>query len=79
MLRRKLPDALPWLPVCVTTFADFAISRNCRASASVCVNGFSQYTCLPASIAARHIAACQWSGVAITTASNDFSFSNNSR
>ncbi len=79
MLRRRLPEALPWLPVWVTTFAFRDSSRSARASASVRVSGFSQYTCRPARMAAVQMGACQWSGVATTTASRDFSFSSSTR
>ena len=59
MLRRRFDEALPWLPVWVTTFDERDSSRNARDSAIVWVSGFSQYTCRPAFIAAVQIGACQ--------------------
>ena len=38
-------------------------------SAGLWLVGFSRYTCLPACIAIMAAGACQWSGIAITTAS----------
>ena len=41
-------------------------------SSMVRVSGFSTYTSLPAFIASMAICACQWSGVATSTASSSF-------
>ena len=59
MLRRRFGEALPWLPVCVTTFDVRDILRRERDSAIVWVSGFSQKTCFLAFIAAVQIGACQ--------------------
>ena len=40
--RRNEALALPWLPICVTTLPPRASSRSSRASATLCVSGFSQ-------------------------------------
>jgi hypothetical protein len=40
---RRLPSkAIPWLPICVATFASRAASVTTRASFTVRVSGFSQ-------------------------------------
>src|ERR1022692_4826719 len=49
--------------------ASRARAHNSLASASVWVMGFSRYTSLPAAMAASAMGACQWSGVAMKTAS----------
>ena len=67
------------MPICVTTLDWRAASVIVRASCTVCVSGFWQYTCLPARITAIVIAACVWSGVAMITPSMPFSFSSISR
>ncbi len=40
--RRSEALALPWLPIWVTTLQVRASSRSSRASATLCVSGFSQ-------------------------------------
>jgi hypothetical protein len=53
-------------------FVRRTVSRTAIACSTVCVIGFSQYTFLPASMASIEILPCQWSGVAIRTASMSF-------
>ena len=47
---------------------------TCLDSSGENVRGFSQYTSLLCFIASTHMYACQWSGVAMTTASIEGSF-----
>ena len=68
---RRLPLAVPWLPICVLTFFSRAISPSRRASEMVRVSGFWQKQCLPIRIAIAATAACVWSGVLTVTASID--------
>ena len=67
------------MPIWVTTLCLRAASVTARASKTVCVSGFWQYTCLPALSTAIVIAACVWSGVAMITPSMPVSFSSISR
>ena len=67
--RRNAPLYVPWLPIDVATLCLRASSRRARDSESVRVSGFSQKTGLPALMAAAETTACEWSGVATTTAS----------
>jgi hypothetical protein len=61
------------VPTCVTRFVRAAVSTILRPSTTVRLIGFSTYTSLPALQASMNISACQWSGVAITTASTALS------
>ena len=67
--------AWPWLPIWVATPVSRAIVASARASATVRVRGFSQYTCLPRRMASIAITAWVWSGVAMITASRSGSAS----
>ena len=58
------------MPIWVTTPLSFARLVMARASATVRVRGFWQYTCSPAAMAAIEMAACMWSGVETLTASS---------
>ena len=80
MLRRKVSVAPPWEPTWVASLGNcLANSRISRAWAQLWASGFSQKTCLPASMARLLIGTCQrWPG-AITTASSDFSSSSSLR
>ena len=57
------------LSVRETTPARATASHSARPSATEIVSGFSTETCLPAFTASIAIGTCQWSGVAIITAS----------
>src|ERR1051326_2345672 len=63
------------VPTCVTRLVRCATSTILRPSTTVSDSGFSTYTSLPALHASMNINACQWSGVAITTASTFLSAS----
>ena len=56
-------------PVCNTRLLSVTAFMTSMASWMLCVSGFSQYTSLPARKAASVMIACQWSGVAMQTAS----------
>ena len=57
------------VPVWNTRPCRRTVSTSRRLSRIVTDTGFSQYTSLPASAARIEMGVCQWSGVAITTAS----------
>ena len=59
-----------WFPTCTTRLYFDAARINISFSAGLWLVGFSRYTCLPACIAIMAAGACQWSGVAMHTASN---------
>ena len=65
--RRRPVSAVPWLPIWVQTLYLRAVSIIIRASNTVRVSGFWQYTCLPCRIAVMPARACAWSGVETTT------------
>jgi len=60
-----------WVPTWTTRLVRRAASIMSRPSRMLWEAGFSTYTCLPASQARMVAGACQWSGVAMTTASTD--------
>src|SRR6266542_2674908 len=62
-------EVLAPLPT-ITTLPDFSAAATISFPCSIDqLIGFSTYTCLPAASASRNICRCQWSGVAIVTAS----------
>ncbi len=66
----SLPTELrPWLPTWKTTPVFFCAAITASPSPRVCTIGFSQYTGFFASSASTEICRCQWSGVAMMTAS----------
>ena len=79
MLRRKVSVEPPCEPSCVASLLWRPSSRISRASAQLWAIGFSQKTCLPASMAALLIGTCQRWPAAMTTASTDFSDSRSLR
>ncbi len=61
------------VPTC-TIFLYFSVASTIlRPSNTVCEDGFSTYTCLPACSAQIVASACQWFGVAMMTASTSLS------
>ena len=64
MLRRCVPN-------CTTRLCLRAAATISSPSRGLWLAGFSTYTCLPAAQAMIVAGPCQWSGVAITTASID--------
>src|SRR3981081_491783 len=62
-------------PICTFRLYFRETATSSSPSCGLCEQGFSTYTCLPALQARIAAGACQWSGVAITIASNDLSSS----
>ena len=67
-----------WVPTCTTRLFSFWAAMTALPSLRSWVNGFSTYTSLPALHASTVIGTCQWSGVAISTASTSLRASSSS-